>query len=265
MTPRLPILLGALALAACRAPAPEPPLVRITSHDYGFQLPDTIPAGLVHLRLVNQGPDIHEAMLARFTDPVGTAALYVDSVRADVDFPAFAIDIGGTGLAEPGDSNDAWLDLEPGHYIIVCWKGDHLSRGMARDLEVVAAWRTGAAPPTSDITIDMTEYGYIVTGAVTPGNHVIRLENVGHEPHEADLVRLRPDQTAQDYLDWLRNGDVGLPPAEVVGGGGDFVAGRTVWVKVNLTPGRYLIVCQVPRPDGKAHFELGMVKEIEVK
>jgi hypothetical protein len=34
---------------------------------------------------------------------------------------------------------------------------------------------------------------------------------------------------------------------------------------VDLTPGRYLIICQVPRPDGKAHFELGMVREFEVR
>jgi uncharacterized cupredoxin-like copper-binding protein len=265
MTTSRLFLLSMLGLAACRGAAPAPSLIRITSHDFDFQVPARIPAGLVHLRLVNQGPDIHEAMLARFTDPAGSAARYVDSVRADVDFPAFAIDIGGTGLAGPGDSNDVWLDLEPGRYVIVCWKGDHLSRGMARDLEVVADSATGVRPPESDITIQMTEYGYAVTGAVTPGSHVIKLENVGHEPHEADIVRLNAGQSAEEYLDWLRGGDVGLPPAEVIGGGGDFVAGRTVWMEVDLTPGRYLIICQVPRPDGKAHFELGMVKEFEVR
>lgn len=130
-----------LVLAACRGrDAPDAPLIRITSHDFGYDMPARIPAGLIHLRLINQGPDIHEAMVIHFND-AGSAAGYVDSVRADVDFPAFAEDLGGTGLTPPGDSNDAFLRLAPGRYAIVCWKGDHLRRGMARDFVV------GGTPP----------------------------------------------------------------------------------------------------------------------
>ncbi|MEP7325142.1 MAG: hypothetical protein ABI836_04265 [Gemmatimonadota bacterium] len=64
------------------------------SHDYGYDMPARFPAGLIHLRLVNRGPDIHEAMVIRF-NAAGSAAGYVDSVRADVDFPAFAEDMVG--------------------------------------------------------------------------------------------------------------------------------------------------------------------------
>lgn len=265
MTLRTLLPLCAVALAACRGAPPAPPLVRIDSYDFGFQVAERIPAGLVHLRLVNQGPDIHEAMLVRFTDPAGSAARYADSVRADVDFPAFAFDIGGAGLAEPGDSNDVWMNLEPGRYAFVCWMSGHLRQGMARDLEVVAAAASDAAPPEADIVIQMTEYGYVVTGPMTPGNHVIKVENVGHEPHEADVVRLHPGKTAEDYFDWLRSEEAGPPPAEFVGGVGDFVSGRRVWMAVDFSPGRYLVLCQVPSPAGKDHFELGMVKEFEVR
>ncbi len=260
----------ACILTACRGPAgPSAPLIRIVSHDYGYQMPARMPAGLVHLRLINQGPDIHEAMVIHFRS-TGSAAGYVDSVRADVDFPAFAEDLGGSGLAPPGDSTDVYLRLEPGHYAIVCWKGDHLSRGMAQDFVVESdSARIGAGPrpePDADLSISMSEYGYALSGPVSAGRHLIKVENHGAQPHEADIVRLGPGRTARDYLDWLDGGEHGLPPAEPVGGVGDFISGRTVWMDVTFTPGRYFIVCQVPdASDGKPHYQRGMIREFEVR
>lgn len=242
--------------------------MRIAAHDYGYDMPARMPAGLVHLRLVNQGPDIHEAMVIRFSG-AGSAAGYVDSVRANVDFPAFAEDMGGAGLAATGDSTEVYMQLAPGHYAIVCWKGDHLSRGMARDFVVEAdSAGTGAdirRAPDADLTILMTEYGYQLSGPVSAGRHLIRVENRGSQPHEADLVRLAPGKTPSDYIAWLDAGEPGPPPAEVAGGVGDFIAGRTVWMAVTLTPGRYFIICQVPDAgDGKPHYDHGMIREFEV-
>jgi uncharacterized cupredoxin-like copper-binding protein len=261
-----------LAIAACRRQTePDLPLMRIVSHDYGYEMPARMPAGLVHVRLVNQGPDIHEAMVIRFTG-AGSAAGYVDSVRADVDFPAFGEDMGGAGLAAPGDSTDVYLHLAPGRYAIVCWKGDHLSRGMARDFVVVAdsttagAGRGPAPDPHADLSIIMTEYSYQLSGPVSAGRHLIRVENRGAQPHEADLIRLGPGKTPHDYIAWLDGGEQGLPPAEVAGGVGDFVAGRTVWMDVTLPPGHYFIICQVPDAgDGKPHYDHGMIREFEVR
>jgi hypothetical protein len=266
MFPTRPRAIGAIVCLAATlgCSRSEPPLVRITSHDFGYAAPDTIGSGIVHFRLVNLGPDIHEAMLVRF-DSTGSARGYIDSVRAHVDFPAFALDIGGTGLASPGDSNDAWLDLAPGHYGLLCWKGDHLSRGMAQDLFVTSSNGPTPGPPPADVTITMTEYGYRITGDLTSGTHVVRVDNHGEQPHEADIVRLAPGKTARDYLDWLEHDEEGLPPSAPVSGAGDFIGGRTVWMRVTLTPGRYLIVCQVPDANGGApHYKLGMTREFEV-
>ena len=47
------------------------------------------------------------------------------------DFPSNAENVGGAALTLPHDSSGVWLRLVPGHYAVRCWKGDHLSRGMA--------------------------------------------------------------------------------------------------------------------------------------
>jgi uncharacterized cupredoxin-like copper-binding protein len=228
-------------------------------------MPSRIPAGLVHLRLVNQGPDIHEGDVILFNQ-AGSAAGYVDSVRADVDFPAFALDMGGTGLTPPGDSTDVYLQLEPGRYAVVCWKGDHLRRGMAHDFVVTPDSSVTPAPPHEDLTILLTEYGYQLSGPMRAGRHLIKVENRGSQPHEADIFRPHPGKTVGDYIAWLAAGENGLPPADAVGGVGDFISGRTVWQAVTLTPGHYFLICQVPDPVRmKPHYALGMVREFEVR
>src|SRR5213076_2564185 len=61
-------LAGAVACARHPPPAPGPNVVTITATDYAFGGPDTIPAGLTTLRLVNQGKELHHASLVRLGD-----------------------------------------------------------------------------------------------------------------------------------------------------------------------------------------------------
>ena len=74
-----------------------------------------------------------------------------------------------------------------------------------------------------------------------------------------------PARPPRDYIEWLDGGEQGQPPAEVAGGAGDFVAGRTVWMDVSLPPGHYFIICQVPDAgDGSRTTSTGMIREFEV-
>ena len=93
--------------------------------------------------------------------------------------------------------------------------------------------------------------------------HVV---NRGTEPHEADVLRITDSTGFAAYAHWLEEGDeVGLPPITPVGGIGDLVPGREAWVELQLTPGRYLIICQVTAPNGgKPHYALGMRYEFTV-
>jgi hypothetical protein len=259
--------LALLGLAVCgSARATPPPVLRIVATDDGFRMPRRIPAGLTQVRLVNHGHINHEGVLVHFLAP-GSAAAYADSFRSGVDFPANAEDIGGPGIALPGDSTSVWLPLAPGHYAVLCFYAGHIKHGGGCDFEAVAheSHNSHATPPTADIEIHMANFRYDVHGKWAAGRHVVHLVNDGPEPHEFDPYRLPPGKHPQDYFRWMETGRKGAAPAIPLGGSGSFVKGREVWMPLTLTPGRYFMFCEVPsKKMGKDHYQLGMFEEFTV-
>ena len=165
-------LIGLLS-AGCRPHPPTPSELRIDAYNYGYQMPTHVAAGLVHVTLRNAGHDLHEATFARFTNAQGTAALYRDSIHAGVDFPSFAEDAGGARLTLPGDTGEVWLWLPAGHYIVACWKEDHLSRGMVFDLFVDPPDRPRVDPSAASGEIVLTDFAYTMSDTLRPGTQVI--------------------------------------------------------------------------------------------
>jgi hypothetical protein len=64
----LQMSLAAAAWSGCRHPSAGVPELSIVSDEVGYRMPNSIPAGLVHITLHNTGTDLHEALLVRFTD-----------------------------------------------------------------------------------------------------------------------------------------------------------------------------------------------------
>jgi uncharacterized cupredoxin-like copper-binding protein len=259
------LALAATCLSGCRERVPAGPELRITSDEYGYRMPDSVAAGLVHITLRNSGRDIHEAILVRFTDTIGTAAAYADSVRAKVDFPSNAEDVGGAALTLPGDSSGVWLQLAPGHYAVVCWKGDHLSRGMVHDLRVVPSNAAARQPPKASRRLTLVDFAFTFDAPLTAGSYVLHVRNAGTEAHEGDIIKATPNAGLREYLAWSDSGSHGLPPVAPVAGFGDIYPGKEAWVRLHLTPGRYFIICQVQaKSDGRPHYKHGMFTEFSV-
>ena len=73
--PLVPVVLALLAGCAKKdeapapAPAPTPAaavapnVITVVAGDYSFQAPDTIPAGLTTIRLVNEGKELHHLIV----------------------------------------------------------------------------------------------------------------------------------------------------------------------------------------------------------
>lgn len=260
------LLVAAVALHGCRPPAPAAFELRITASEYAFQMPDTIPAGLVHITVRNSGRDIHEAALERFTDTLGTAAAFVDSIRAHVDFPANVEDVGGAALTLPGDSNGVWLVLPAGRYAVACWKGDHLTRGMAHDLVVVPSRDPPAPPPRATRELTLVDYAYFFDSALVAGRTILHVHNAGREAHEGDLFRATPTTGLREYMAWLDGDQTGLPPVAPVAAFGDLFPGKEAWIAIDLPPGRYFMLCGVPgREDGHPHYKRGMFTEFTIQ
>lgn len=270
-------LASGVLLACARKPAPPPPpptatVVSITANDYSFTAPDTIPAGLVTVKLSNAGKEVHQVVFIRIDS--GKTMADVEALMKDpnmkvpgwMNFP-----LGANGIV-PGDSGNATATLTAGHYILVCFMPSpdgtpHVAKGMVKPLEVKASTGPAAAEPTADLTITEKDYTWDISGPITAGTHTFRVENAGPQLHEVQIFMLAPGKSAKDLQAWMTAGMKGEPPARPMGGvvGPMPVAGEHSFFTATLPAGNYVFICFVPdMKDAKPHAMHGMVKAVTV-
>ena len=261
-------LAGAVACARQRPPAAGASVVTITATDYAFGGPDSIPAGLVTLRLVNAGREPHQAGLVRIDSGKSGAAVEA-AMTAPGAPPAWTVFVGGPDVVPPGDTANSTQPLAPGRYFLVCFVPSpdgklHLEKGMFRWL--VARDASAPAPEPQlpgDVTVTLNDYGFEVAPSLTAGTHTLRVLNAGPQLHELMLLALAPGKRAADVVAWEQGGMKGIPPARPLGGIVGLTPGRSAAFRVTLAPGSYVLACFVPdATDAKSHAVHGMVKEI---
>jgi hypothetical protein len=259
------------ATAEAQPPAaePAPNVVTITATNYKFDAPDSIPAGLTTIRLVDDA-GLHHAELLRLGDGKTVADLEKALKQPGPPQP-WIIPAGGPNPPHPnGGVAEVTQTLVPGNYAIICFVPDadgkpHFVKGMVRPLTVTASTATSAPEPTADVTVTMSDYSYKFSTPLTAGKHVIRIDNAGPQFHELFLARLAPGKTAGDLATWVDK-QVGPPPAEPLGGVAALPAGGHAYIPVDLTPGQYGIFCFEPdAKDGKPHVAHGMMQQITVQ
>ena len=274
MMPRFHAGLGVAALlaGACARSTPTP-AITITATDYAFAAPETIPAGVVTLRLVNRGRELHHAVLVRLeagktaADFQAAAQAIMQQHAAPPEWISFA---GGPNTVDPVDTAEVTETLEPGVYVLFCVIPGpdgipHVAKGMFRTLVVAGGAASRAEPATTNV-LTLSDYDFRFQTPLTAGTHVIRVDNSGPQVHEVVLAELRPGKSIQDFLAWEAGGEKGPPPVGRWQGGVaalDSVR-HAVWT-LTVRPGRYLLLCFWPdAADGKPHLVHGMVKEIAV-
>ncbi len=253
-------------------PAPTPAVVTIVAKDFSYEAPDTISAGMVTLRLVNQGPELHHVQLLRLSDGKTYADLEagLKSMKPGAPMPSWIHDVAGPNSPVPGGEQSVTGELEPGNYALICFipGADHVPhamKGMMKPLTVIPASGAIAAAPTSDITVKMTDYAWEVTPTLTAGKHVLRIENLAAQSHELFIAQLAPGKTAEDLAKWVESMQ-GPPPGKPIGGISGMPNGAVVYVPVDLEPGEYGLFCFLPdAKDGKMHIAHGMLTQVTVK
>jgi hypothetical protein len=269
--PRL--ILPALLLAACgkteppaeqaaAAPPPAPNMVHVTATDYAFQAPDTLPSGVTTFHLMNEGKEPHHVVLVKLA--------FADFQKTNLagPLPPDLVVLGGPNAAPPGGTAEATVDLTPGGYTLVCLipaaDGQlHMMKGMARPL-VVTQGSSTAAMPVADITVKLSDYAFEITGPLTAGRHVVRVEDAGPQMHELVFLKLEPGKTVQQAVAWLEKPE-GPPPGSLINGASPMTAGVVNTTTVDLSAGEYGLVCFVSdSKDGKPHIVHGMIKQITV-
>lgn len=249
------------------------PIVRIEAHDFAFDLPDTLPAGFVRLRLINRGTVPHEAVLTRlapqelFDEPLERR----DAWLRGGPFPGWADDIGGVGEVAPGDSDDVIVHLASGRYLIACYVPvpdhvPHYRKGMKREIQVIEKPRSIAErAPSPDMSIDLMDYTFRLSAPITPGPHVIRVTNLGPQEHELQIRRVLSGKVGADTL--TKSGLQTRPPTRTVpvGGTGFLAPHETAYIVESFSPGDYVLLCHVSDViDRKSHMAHGMLYVVHV-
>jgi uncharacterized cupredoxin-like copper-binding protein len=262
---------GAAVTPAAQAAAYDPTsrTATVIAKDFAFEAPDSIPAGWTTIRLVNDGMNLHHAVLVRL-EGGKTLADAEAAMKNPGPPPSWIVPVGGPNAPNPKSEANATVELQPGNYVMLCFvdipeKTPHFMKGMVRPLKVTASTGPSSAP-VADVVVSLADYAFTVkSGTLSSGKHVIQVVNDGPQEHELELIRLAPGKTVKDMGAWVAKPE-GPPPADALGGIVGVAKGSTGFFNVELSPGNYVLLCFVPdAKDGKAHLEHGMIKEFTVQ
>lgn len=275
----LAALLLVAGLTACQSgddtgeDTDAPPVVDVTMVDYAFQAPDSIPSGWTTLKVANEGEEHHHFWLDRLPEgrtfeelqeaviqPVDSLiqrlrAGEIDSVEVAKAFDRVRPEWGkaenlqrrgGMGLLAAGRTGRTTVKLEPGTYVMRCYIRNsdgryHLHLGMVRPMTVTNE-KTGAVPPTPDVTARIVDQKLHMEDAITAGPQVVKFW-IDEEPaadadsaYYAYLVSLGDDTSIGTVKQWEFQNPA---PTEFLGGVEYLDPDRTAYVMTDLSPGRY--------------------------
>lgn len=243
--------------------------VTVTANDFAFDAPDTIPAGLTEVRLLNKGTEMHHVWLIRLESGKTMKDLF-DAMGPHGGMPAWARDVGGPNTPGPDGEATAILRLNPGRYAMICVIPSkdgkpHVMKGMAKEVTVTpASSNTSRANLRINATMTLVDYGFEFSQRLQAGKQTIRVKNVAKQGHEVVILKLAPGRKAADVLAWMEKME-GPPPGMPIGGTTPMAQGEENIITLDLAPGEYALICFVPdAKDGKPHFAHGMSQEITI-
>ncbi len=268
------------------------PEITVTISATGYQgIPDDLAAGR-YLLTVTAGDDVEGGASVDFVKPEGMSPeeFLSSTVEPPTDAtpgvdgaddtgseaggpPAYFYSFtfaGGTGV-ETGQTTQVVLDLTPGEWI--AW-GENPEAPQAPMVVTVTGEMPSDLPePESSATITMAEYSIEVTeGELTPGPRVVKIANVGAQPHFLAMERGPDDMTDEDIQTVLESEMTGTPDPDAIDPEEDLTlvlftttqsTNTVVWVSIDLQAGMYALTCFVPDiEDGAPHAFHGMYNNV---
>ena len=269
----LSLLLAAAVSGDGMAPKPAPaavPVVTVHARDFSFVAPKTVKSGVNTFRLVNDGKELHHLSIMKLEQGKTMADLAAAMKQAGPP-PAWIRNVGGPNPAVPGATVEATLVLDAGTYVMACFIPSpggtmpHVMKGMMAGFTVTPD-ASGAAMPSPDATVHLTDYAFTVDKPLAAGHRVVNVVNDAQQPHELVMVELAPGKTIADMGNWVDKEMMkGPPPGRPVAGMSGLDHSRSGSFPVDLKAGRYGLICFAPdAKDGKSHFTHGMSKELVV-
>ncbi|MGH2839775.1 MAG: hypothetical protein ACRDKY_02990, partial [Solirubrobacteraceae bacterium] len=224
-----------------------------------YRAPGSVAAGLVEIRLRNEGQVPHKAQLWRI-DGDHTVA---EAQRARRPLPGWLLAAGGVALTEPGATGTTLQNLRAGRYYVAGTGGKGDSVAPLR----VTGKAAHAALPRAAARVDAYEFAFRTAG-LRAGRATVDFRNTGREPHHVFFAPMRTGASLAEVRRFFTGTNyVGVPPIDDVGTRDTVVlegGGRQV-TELDLRSGRYALLCFVRnRGGGPPHTKLGMIDEVRV-
>lgn len=272
--------------------------IRITTRSMEFQSVDTISSGWNTFIYDNLSNEAHFFLLDKYPEgktitntladvvPVFEEGMNLINIgRPEEGFEAFGklplwysdiVFSGGSGLISPKHTAVSTIKLDPGYYVMECYvkmpNGKfHTLMGMARPL-IVTNKNSGHEPPKASVNIVLSsEEGISWDQPITKGKHTFSVFVKDQKPHENfiwhDINIARLDAHAdiealEKWMDWSQPKGLITPVPNGVtflGGVNDMPAGSTGYFTVDLEPGKYVFISEVPNTKEK-----GLLKIFEI-
>lgn len=275
-------------------------VIDILTENMDFQMPDTIPSGWVTFRYKNASPQTHFALIddypegktldslkARVIPPFDAGMKLINEGKLVEGYAAFGKlpewfgevkFMGGTGLISPNTTTSTTVKLDPGYYIIECYVKMsngmfHTSMGMVKAI-MVSDTDSANTEPKADIAIEISSTdGIVFNDSISAGNHTFSVfykDQIVHENflgHDINLAKLEDTANLDDLNNWMdwSNPKGLIEPAPLgitfLGGLNNMSAGEKGYFTVNLDPGRYVLIAEVPNPASKNMLKTFIVSE----
>ena len=271
----------------------------VVTRSMEFSIPsDTLPSGWNTIRYRNNSNEVHLILFDKYPEGKGVEDAHREVVPAFQEgmdlinegkmeeaqqafgkLPEWFQEVeftGGVGLLSPNTEAQSTIKLEPGTYIIECYvkmaDGTFHSLQMTEELQVTQT-DSGMESPNADYIIDINAVdGIQFDESVSAGTKTFQVnygEQKVHEhylQHDVNIVWIDRGADVAKLKKWMNWSDpegLQTPAPEgfrFLGGVQEMKSGDKGFFTIDLKPGKYALISEVPNPEEK-----GMLKTFEVK
>jgi hypothetical protein len=287
------LLIGMLSLTACQPVHPvasetsngaaqQIPEVTIEVNDSAINIPADFPGGIVAVTVHNNTSAPLDVGFTRMRE--GTTIAEIEELSKDfmgnlVPLLQKASFMLSFNPVPAGESKQAIMDFKAGQYLVDATA--HSEEMPAADAaRVFAEFNVdkiaGTTEPQADVKVEMQDFAYVMPDEIKTGELLWEFQNQGQQWHMALFVKPKPGVSMDEVIAALQTeGEPSGPlPFEFVEDAGvpPISEGERVWVKFDLSPGEYLVLCPIPdvttmTAGGQpmSHFQHGMQHLLTVK
>ncbi len=105
------------------------PQVRVQATDYHYDMPATVPAGLVAITQTNSGAQPHQVIISRLKAGVSDQQMVGAFPGEEAKIDTLSTFAGGPGIVAPGGAQAVVVSLQPGRYVAYCLRHGALRKG----------------------------------------------------------------------------------------------------------------------------------------